>query len=128
MVKRFVPQRYLLTISVKIKNSRHDAVPYREQNFAWWDKPADGVAEDKFATFAETEFDIEPGEYAIELASDDGLKLYLDGKLLLDHWNIHEPTVDEVQVRLGGHHKLEVEHFGGGGFSTLDFRWRRVGN
>lgn len=96
--------------------------------FAWWDKPADGVAADKFATFAETEFDIEPGKYAIELTSDDGARLFLDGKLLIDHCNIHEPATDELLVRLGGHHKLEVEHFDGGGFSTLDFRWRRVGD
>ncbi len=97
--------------------------------FAWWGSPAEGVAEDKFATFAETSFDIEPGEYLIELTSDDGVKLYLDGKMLIDHWDIHEPAVDEVQVRLGGKHKLEVEHFdGGGGFGTLDFRMRRVGD
>ena len=94
--------------------------------FAWWGKPAEGMAEDKFATFATTEFDIEPGEYAIELTSDDGVRLYLDGKMLIDRWNIHEPTVDEVLVRLRGHHKLEVEHFDGGGFATLDFKWRRV--
>lgn len=95
--------------------------------FAWWGKPAEGVNEDKFATFAEAEFDMEPGEYAIELTSDDGVKMYLDGKLLIDRWDIHEPVVDEVRVRLGGHHRLEVEHFDGGGFGTLDFRWRKLG-
>lgn len=94
--------------------------------FAWWAKPAEGVAEDKFATFAEAEFEMEPGEYAIELTSDDGVKLFLDSKLLIDRWNIHEPATDEVRVRLGGKHKLEVEHFDGGGFATLDFRWRKV--
>lgn len=95
--------------------------------FAWWGKPAEGVSEDKFATFAEAEFDMEPGEYAIELTSDDGVKMFLDGKLLIDRWDIHEPAVDEVRVRLGGHHRLEVEHFDGGGFGTLDFRWRKLG-
>ena len=94
--------------------------------FAWWGKPAEGVAEDKFATFAEAEFDMEPGEYAIELTSDDGARLYLDGKLLIDRWNVHEPATDEVRVRLGGHHKLEIEHFDGGGFATLDFKWKKV--
>lgn len=96
--------------------------------FAWEDKPADGIAADKFATFAEAEFDIEPGEYAIELTSDDGVKLFLDGRLLLDHWDTHEPALDEVLVRLGGQHKFEVEHFDLSGFSTLDFKWRRVGD
>ncbi|MCC6723996.1 MAG: right-handed parallel beta-helix repeat-containing protein [Saprospiraceae bacterium] len=96
--------------------------------FAWWGKPAEGVAEDKFATFAEAEFDMDPGDYAIELTSDDGARLFLDGKLLIDRWNVHEPATDEVRVRLGGHHKIEVEHFDGGGFATLDFKWRKLGD
>ena len=94
--------------------------------FAWWGSPAEGVSEDKFATFAESEFDMEPGEYVIELTSDDGIRLFLDGKKIIERWDIHEPAVDEVQVKLGGHHKLELEHFEGGGFATLDFRWRKV--
>ncbi|MBI1225920.1 MAG: hypothetical protein GC192_11850 [Bacteroidetes bacterium] len=94
--------------------------------FAWWGSPAEGVNEDKFATFAEAEFDMEPGEYLLELTSDDGVRLFLDGKKIIEHWDIHEPAVDEVRVKLGGHHKLELEHFDGGGFATVDFRWKKV--
>lgn len=94
--------------------------------FAWWGSPVDGVSEDKFATFAEAEFDMEPGEYVIELTSDDGVRLFLDGKKIIERWDIHEPAMDEVRVKLGGHHKLELEHFEGGGFATLDFRMRKV--
>jgi parallel beta-helix repeat protein len=111
----------------KLKNALPKATKTTDDlYFAWWGKPAEGVAEDKFATFAEAEFDMEPGEYAIELTSDDGARLYLDGKLLIDRWNVHEPATDEVRVRLGGHHKLEIEHFDGGGFATLDFKWKKV--
>ncbi len=111
----------------KLKNALPKATKTTDDLwFAWWGKPAEGVAEDKFATFAEAEFDMEPGEYAIELTSDDGARLYLDGKLLIDRWNVHEPATDEVRVRLGGHHKLEIEHFDGGGFATLDFKWKKV--
>ncbi len=113
----------------KLKNALPTATKTTDDlYFAWWGKPAEGVGEDKFATFAEAEFDMEPGEYAIELTSDDGARLYLDGKLLIDHWNIHEPATDEVRVRLGGHHKLEVEHFDASGFATLDFKWKKVGD
>lgn len=90
--------------------------------FAWWGSPGEGVKEDNFATFAETKFDIAEGTYRISLTSDDGAKLFLDGKLLIDHWNIHEPATDEIEVKLGGHHRIEIEHFEGGGFGTLDFR------
>ncbi len=90
--------------------------------YSWWDSPAIAVHADRFATFAETEFDIAEGKYNLILTSDDGVRLYLDGKLILDHWNIHEPATDQVAVQLGGKHHLLIEHFDAGGFGTLDFR------
>lgn len=93
--------------------------------FAWWGSPADGVQEEQFATLAESDFTIAPGDYTIELSSDDGVRMYLDNRLLIDHWNIHEPETDEIKVKLGGRHHLRIEHFDGGGFATLDFRMHR---
>ena len=90
--------------------------------FAWWGSPGEKISEDKFATFSKTDFEIEKGKYKISLTSDDGVKLFLDGKLLIDHWDIHEPATDIIEVQLGGVHKIEIEHFDGGGFGTLDFR------
>ncbi|MBI5914246.1 MAG: right-handed parallel beta-helix repeat-containing protein [Bacteroidetes bacterium] len=112
--------------NLKNKPPQRSAKP-DELYFAWWGSPAEGVAEDNFATFAEAVFDIAPGTYRLSLTSDDGAKLFLDGKPLIDHWDIHEPATDEVEVKLGGQHHLEVEHFEGGGFGTLDFRMRKVG-
>ncbi len=95
-----------------------------ELAFAWWDKPMDGVQADKFATISTTELEIQTGQYILELTSDDGARLYLDDKLLIDNWDVHEPETDEVTVSLGGRHTLRIEHFDAGGFSTLDFRMR----
>ena len=92
--------------------------------FAWWGSPAEAVHEDKFATLSTTNFNIAPGEYILEVTSDDGVRLYLDDKLLIDHWDIHEPETDEVTVLLGGQHNIRIEHFDAGGFATLDFRMR----
>lgn len=106
-----------------LKNKAALAIDAKEElYYAWWDSPAEGIVADKFATFAETEFDIAAGTYTLSLTSDDGARLFLDGKLLIDHWDIHEPATDEVQVKLGGKHHLEIEHFEAGGFATLDFR------
>lgn len=106
-----------------LKNKPSSAVATKEElHYAWWGAPAKGIDADHFATFAETKFDIAEGTYTLSLTSDDGAKLYLDGKLLIDHWNIHEPATDEIQVTLGGTHRLEIEHFEGGGFATLGVR------
>ena len=93
--------------------------------FAWWDKPAEGVNEDRFATVSTTEFTIAPGEYTMELTSDDGVRLYLDGKLIIDNWDVHEPETDEIKVRLDGKHNIRIEHFEAGGFGTLGWRLKR---
>ncbi len=93
-----------------------------ELYFAWWGKPFEGVQEDSFATVSTTTFDVAPGEYVLELTSDDGARLYIDGKLLIDHWDVHEPATDTITVPLGGRHSLVIEHFEATGFATLGFR------
>ena len=90
--------------------------------FAWWGAPAPGVQPDRFAAFAASNFEMVPGRYKITMTSDDGLRLYLDGRLIIDRWSIHEPETDEVVVELGGRHRLEAEHFDAGGFAALSFR------
>jgi len=92
----------------------------------WWGSPAAGVPEDEFATFATTQFTATPGRYRITVTSDDGMRLYIDGKMRIDHWGIHEPTPDMVEVELSGEHKIEIEHFEAGGLGTLDFRIERL--
>jgi hypothetical protein len=93
--------------------------------FAWWGKPDAAVNEDKFATESTATFEMAPGDYTFELSSDDGARLYLDGKLLIDNWDVHEPETDEVRVTLGGKHQLRIEHFEAGGFATLGFVMRK---
>lgn len=90
--------------------------------YVWWGKPAEEVPADRFATFAKTSFHITKGKYKIMLTSDDGVKLYLDGKLLIDRWDVHESTVDEIEVMLNGRHTIEIEHFDAGGLANLDFQ------
>lgn len=90
--------------------------------FAWWDKPAEGVQADKFATLGTCDFSIAPGNYRLFVTSDDGVRVYLDGKLLLDDWRVHEPDSHTIPLTLGGKHHLRVEHFENGGFGCLSLR------
>ncbi|MBK7938644.1 MAG: right-handed parallel beta-helix repeat-containing protein [Lewinellaceae bacterium] len=92
--------------------------------FAWWGSPAEGIGEDRFATRSTAEFDIAPNQYVIQLTADDGARLFLDGKPLLDRWAVQEPATYEIAVSLGGHHRIEIEHFENGGFATLECKIR----
>lgn len=94
--------------------------------YVWWNKPAETVPTDRFATFATTEFTIAKGKYKLLLTSDDGVKLYLDGKLVVDRWNVHESLVDEYEVELNGKHTIMIEHFDAAGFANLELHLEKI--
>ncbi len=91
----------------------------KELNFAWGGSPIQGMSADYFLTLAEGSFTIPDGEYEIEVTSDDGVRVYLDNKVILNDWTYHAPKTESVPVRLGGRHKLRVEHFELNGYSAL---------
>lgn len=90
--------------------------------YAWWDKPDPAIQTERYVTLSSSSFNVAPGEYVLALTSDDGARLRLDGKLLIDHWQPHEAATDEVTVRLGGRHIIDIEHYNAGGFSALECR------
>ena len=91
--------------------------------YAWWGAPAEGVDPDRFVTLAKGRLhQIPEGDYTLLVSSDDGVRVWVDGKQVLDHWDVHEPATDEVRLRLGGDHEIEVAHFEAGGFATLSVR------
>lgn len=93
-----------------------------ELYFSWWDSPAEGIREDRFGVRASADITLDSGDYTISIGSDDGVRLYIDGRLAIDHWDIHEPFTDERTLRLGGRHRLDIYYFEAAGFGTLDFR------
>ncbi|WP_170110479.1 right-handed parallel beta-helix repeat-containing protein [Flavilitoribacter nigricans] len=94
--------------------------------YRWWGAPNEKVPADKFATFASSRLNVQPGKYRFTFTSDDGLRVYLDGERVIDHWDIHEAAVDTFTVDLDGEHLLEVEHFEAAGMGTLDFYMEKV--
>ena len=54
------------------------------------------------------------GRYQVVTNADDGIRVRLDGKLVIDDWHDHAPTVDTVQVELAaGQHAVVVEYYQG---------------
>lgn len=55
-----------------------------------------------------------PGRYLFALTSDDGSKLYIDGKLVVDNDGLHAPRTVVDSVTLGeGLHLIRVSYFQG---------------
>jgi parallel beta-helix repeat protein len=90
--------------------------------------PAPGVPKGHFAMVATTKFQVPPGRYRFNAMSDDGIRVFLDGKEIISRWNHHGPTPDEVTLTLDpAAHALRVEYCQEDGAAVLRLAWTRVG-
>jgi hypothetical protein len=67
------------------------------------------------------------GTYRITTVSDDGVRLWLDGKLVIENWTDHAPTEDHATVELaaGRTVELKLEYYQGGGGAVARLKWTR---
>lgn len=64
--------------------------------------------------------------YTLMASSDDGVRVYLDGKLLVSDWSTHGPSEDTATVRLVAGHKyaMKIEYFENGyGLAVMKLYW-----
>lgn len=69
------------------------------------------------------------GEFILDLTSDDGVRLFLDDKLVIDHWTDHAPESREYQVNLtaGKEYKIIIEYYENGGGAVCKLGWTLPG-
>ena len=65
------------------------------------------------------------GTYQIGATGDDGYRLWLDGKLLVEDWSTHGPFTKTAPVALKKGHKyaVKMEYFQGGGTASAKLVW-----
>ena len=86
-----------------------------------------GPFKDNFAFVATGYLFLEKDDnVVIQLSSDDGSRLYLDGQRLIDNDGPHgmEPKEAEIALR-SGYHALRLEYFQGGGGRGISLQWAR---
>jgi parallel beta-helix repeat protein len=95
-------------------------------DFAWGGgRPNDAVPADHFATLATTTMELPAGNYEIRTVSDDGVRLWVDERLVIDNWTWHPPHEDEAVMSLEeGKHSLRLEHFEIDGVAQLQLSLR----
>jgi hypothetical protein len=58
------------------------------------------------------------GNYTLRTISDDGIRVWIDGALVIDRWTHHESTVDNAALS-AGRHEIKVEFFQDDGWTEL---------
>jgi len=92
-------------------------------NFGWrGGAPAPSLPEDKFSVRWTGNL-VAPtaGRFMLTTMSDDGVRVYVDGKLVIDDWNDHGVMANSYAIALeaGKKHDLRVEYFENGGAATI---------
>jgi PA14 domain len=65
------------------------------------------------------------GDYTLQVISDDGVRVWMDGAMILDEWAPHESKVNRVSIRGGGERRSRVEYYDVTGFAELRFDIQR---
>ena len=65
------------------------------------------------------------GSYSIGFTGDDGYRVWVDGKLLVEDWGMHAPSTKtaDLQLEKGHAYALRVEYFQGGGGAVAKLFW-----
>lgn len=80
------------------------------------------IGNDHFGTIATTTLRLPKGKWSISTLSDDGVRVLVDGKPVVENWTWHAPTrnAGEFESTGEGPTQITVEHFELDGYSTLE--------
>jgi hypothetical protein len=96
-------------------------------NFSWGENSPDPLVNvDNFSVRWTGEVEAAYTEtYTFYPLSDDGVRLWVDGQLLVDDWNDHGPTENNGSIDLvsGNTYSLIMEYFENAGGATAQLRW-----
>jgi uncharacterized protein YgiM (DUF1202 family) len=98
-------------------------------NFNWGSgSPASGVNADRFSARFTSSQSFTGGTYEFIVTADDGVRVYIDGQLVLNQFVARPVTTDRFTQTLSpGTHSLTVEYFEEGDQASISFQWNLIG-
>jgi hypothetical protein len=87
-------------------------------DYIWFRPTVQGIPQARWALQATTSISLPPGEYTLRAISDDGIRVWVDGQLVIDNWAAHGSAVDNARVN-GGDHELRVQYYQVDGWTEL---------
>ncbi len=91
-------------------------------DFLWTTDPPSGLPRNNYSArwdgFIEAK---KAGSYRFSTLSDDGVRLWIDNKLVIDNWTIHPAAVNVGRVNFpsNSRHRIRVEYFQAGGDAVI---------
>ena len=101
----------------------------KQLNFNWGSgPPMTGFASNDFSVTWQGEVEAsETGAHVFSIISDDGIRVSLDGNLIIDNFTDHAPRRDvsaAINLQAGERYSIEVEFYERGGGAVAQLEWR----
>ena len=89
--------------------------------------PDPAIQVDNFSARWDRTVGFNTGTYRFKATMDDGMRVWVDGIIIIDDWNDGKVRTREADVALkSGPHKLRVEYFENGGKAIAGFPWGQI--
>ncbi len=98
----------------------------RQVDWLWgWDAPDSSVPKDGFSIrWSGWLKPPKEGTYKLVTVSDDGVRFWIDDRMVVDNWGGHPPSRNEAAVELGTQpHKIRIDYFDNASSATMSLRW-----
>jgi glucose/arabinose dehydrogenase len=91
--------------------------------------PGPGIGTNRFAARWTRTMSFSPGDYDFSATADDGVRLYVDGVLVIDKWIDQGPTTYHATLHLDGDpHKIVMEYYENGAGAVARLHVAPVGD
>jgi hypothetical protein len=87
-------------------------------DYMWYRPTITALPPERFAAVATTSVNLAAGEYTLRTISDDAVRVWVDGRLVVDNWKPHESLVDHAPIA-AGRHDIRVEYVQVDGWAEL---------
>jgi len=87
-------------------------------DYMWYRPTLSGVPQERVAIVATGAVTLTAGRYTLRTISDDGVRVWVDGRMVIDSWVPHESKVDAAALG-EGHHDIRVEYYQLQGWTEL---------
>lgn len=96
-------------------------------DFSWVQTPnIVGIGQDNFSVrWTGIVKPIKTGSYKFAVKGDDGYRLYIDNKIVIDYWSDHGPIEKNTLIRLEANkeYDIKLEYYEGAGDASITFAW-----
>ena len=114
------------------RDLKGDPVKKRDEeaiNYDWGEgSPGSGVNSDDFSARWTRTIYLNGGTYRFSATMDDGMRVWIDGALVIDEWQDSQVRTVAVDLPMTtGEHEVEVQYYEAGGNAVAKFWWGAAG-